>query len=51
MRTKTPLHAIKWAPTRDGKFCNVCRKPVHYDGALHIHIHDDPGAASCGGKR
>ncbi|KKK58721.1 hypothetical protein LCGC14_3041590, partial [marine sediment metagenome] len=27
MRTKTPLHAIKWAPTRDGKFCNVCRKP------------------------
>ena len=45
---KTAIQEIKWAPTLDGKQCNVCHEPVHYNGALHIHVHDDPEAASCG---
>ena len=45
---KSQLDSIKWAPTQDGKTCNVCHEPVHYDAALHIHVHDDPEAASCG---
>ena len=52
MATVIPaLDAIKWAPTLDGKKCNVCHEPVHYDKALYIHVHDDPEAASCGGRQ
>ena len=51
MATVIPtLDSIKWAPTQDGKTCNACHEPVHYDAALHIHVHDDSNAASCSGR-
>ena len=46
-----PTENIKWAPTRNGVACNVCRKPVHYDKKLGLHVHDDLTAPNCGGKR
>ena len=51
MTSKPATQNIKWAPTRNGVACSVCRKPVHYDKKLDLHVHDDLTAPNCGGKR